>query len=278
MDYKQTLNLPQTDFPIRANLAKVEVEMQDAWQSGNIYHEIQKKNQGRPLYILRDGPPYPNGDIHLGHALNKILKDIIVKYKSMSGFSSPYVPGWDCHGLPIETQLLKEIRESGNQDIRDRIEFRNKCKEYALKYVDLQREEFKKLGVFGEWDKPYLTIDHSYEAKIIELFGILAENGYVYRGLKPIHWCPTDMTALAEAELEYEDDRSPSIYVKFEIQNQKSEILNKFKAQNPKFKTLLDLPWHVIIWTTTPWTLPSNVAVAAHPDYEYVFLDVGNEV
>src|SRR3989338_4027259 len=283
MEYKKTLNLPQTDFPIRANLAKVEEEMLAKWGGEDIYHKILQKAESRKQKaehrdILHDGPPYPNGDIHLGHALNKILKDIIVKYKSMSGFYAPYVPGWDCHGLPIETQLLKEIGISGNQGTRARIEFRNKCKEYALKYVDLQRREFKKLGIFGEWDKPYLTIDHTYEAKIIELFGDLAEKGYVYRGLKPIHWCPNDMTALAEAELEYQDDRSPSIYVKFEIQNQKSEILNKFKAQNPKFKTLLDLPWHVIIWTTTPWTLPSNVAVAAHPDYEYVFLDVGNEV
>ncbi|HVN67962.1 MAG TPA: isoleucine--tRNA ligase, partial [Candidatus Sulfotelmatobacter sp.] len=223
-------------------------------------------------YILHDGPPYPNGDIHLGHALNKTLKDIIVKYKAMSGFYAPYVPGWDCHGLPIETQLLKEIGDKRKE--MPVIEFREKCKEYALKYVDLQRREFKKLGIFGEWEKPYLTINHDYEAKIVELFGALAEKGYVYRGLKPIHWCPTDQTALAEAELEYQDDRSPSIYVKFEIRNPKSEINSNIR--NPKLPT--ELPWFLIVWTTTPWTLPSNVAVAAHEELEYVFLRVKDEV
>jgi isoleucyl-tRNA synthetase len=276
-EYKQTLNLPTTDFPIRANAAKVEEECLGKWEAEDIYHQIldsrkPKAESGKQerTYILHDGPPYPNGDIHLGHALNKILKDIIVKYKGMSGFYSPYIPGWDCHGLPIETQLLKELRVAGHESRVDILDFRNKCKEYALKYVDLQRAEFKKLGIFGEWDKPYLTIDHTYEAKIIELFGDLAEKGYVYRGLKPIHWCPTDQTALAEAELEYEDDRSPSIYVKFEIRNPKSEINSNIK--NPKLPT--DIPWFLIVWTTTPWTLPSNVAVAAHADLEYVFLRV----
>jgi isoleucyl-tRNA synthetase len=282
MEYKKTLNLPQTDFPIRANAAKVEEEFLGFWDKEDIYHKMQepgtKGSRDQGTYILHDGPPYPNGDIHLGHALNKILKDIIVKYKSMSGFYAPYIPGWDCHGLPIETQLLKELKVAGHESRGDIIEFRNKCKEYALKYVDLQRAEFKKLGIFGEWDKPYLTIDHAYEAKIIELFGNLAEKDYVFRGLKPIHWCPNDQTALAEAELEYEDDRSPSIYVKFKILNSKTEILNKFEAQNPNFKTILEIPWSVVIWTTTPWTLPSNVAVAANEDYEYVFLKVENEI
>ncbi|MFA4843718.1 MAG: isoleucine--tRNA ligase, partial [Candidatus Margulisiibacteriota bacterium] len=280
MEYKSTLNLPQTDFPIRANLAKVEEEMLGKWEKEDIYHKILAKNkvpgtrgQVPGTYILHDGPPYPNGDIHLGHALNKTLKDIIVKYKAMQGFYAPYIPGWDCHGLPIETQLLKELQTS-NFKLQNILEFRNKCKEYALKYVDLQRNEFKKLGIFADWAKPYLTIDHTYEAKIIELFGVLAAKGYVYRGLKPIHWCPTDMTALAEAEIEYEDDRSPSIYIKFEILNPKSEINSKLK--NPKLP--LDKPWSLIVWTTTPWTLPANVAVAAHPEYEYVFLDVGPEV
>jgi isoleucyl-tRNA synthetase len=276
--YKHTLNLPQTDFPIKANLAKVEEEFLGKWEEDDIYHEILKKNvesrtsNGEHRYILHDGPPYPNGDIHLGHALNKTLKDIIVKYKSMSGFYAPYIPGWDCHGLPIETQLLKEIGDKRKE--MSIMEFREHCKQYALKYVDLQRREFKKLGIFGEWDKPYLTIDHPYEAKIIELFGNLAEKGYVYRGLKPIHWCPTDQTALAEAEIEYEDDRSPSIYVKFQITNPKSQINSNIK--NPNLPT--DKPWSVIIWTTTPWTLPANVAVAAHPGLEYVFVDLGHEV
>jgi isoleucyl-tRNA synthetase len=275
-EYKKTLNLPQTDFPIRANAAQVEEDCLAKWAEQDIYHQILAKNlgerdggRGAGTYILHDGPPYPNGDIHLGHALNKTLKDIIVKYKSLSGFYAPYIPGWDCHGLPIETQLLKELQTS-NLKLQDKLEFRNKCKEYALKYVDLQRAEFKKLGIFAEWDKPYLTIDHTYEAKIIELFGILAEKGYVYRGLKPIHWCPADQTALAEAELEYEDDRSPSIYVKFKVLSPKSEVDSKIKNPNLPF----DLPWHLIVWTTTPWTLPANVAVAAHEDLEYVFLKV----
>ena len=284
MEYKKTLNLPQTDFPIRANLQKVEQEMLYHWQKEDVYHGMLGKSDSRTSnalpagrqvesrYILHDGPPYPNGDIHLGHALNKILKDIVVKYKSMNGFYAPFIPGWDCHGLPIETQLIKEIGDKRKE--MSISEFREKCKEYALKYVNLQREEFIKLGIFAEWQKPYLTIDHTYEEKIIELFGILAEKGYVYRGLKPIHWCPTDMTALAEAELEYEDDRSPSIYVKFQITNPKLQISSNIKNPNLPF----DLPWYAVIWTTTPWTLPANVAIAAHPDYEYVFLHVGNEI
>lgn len=257
MEYKQTLNLPQTDFPIRANPAKLEEECLSRWEKEDIYHKMLKKVESR--YILHDGPPYPNGDIHLGHALNKILKDIVVKYKSLSGFYAPYVPGWDCHGLPIETQLIKEIGDR-RKDMGI-AEFREHCKEYALKYVDIQRREFIKLGVFGEWEKPYLTIDHSYEEKIVELFGILAEKGYIYRGLKPIHWCPTDVTALAEAEIEYEDDRSPSIYVKFPMTNVKCQMKEIIRNPNLPF----DLPWSIVIWTTTPWTLPANVAVAGIP-------------
>jgi len=271
MEYKQTLNLPQTDFPIRANLAKVEEEFLSSWEKMNIYEKLQEKNKDKDKYILHDGPPYPNGDIHLGHALNKILKDIVVKYKSMSGFHSPYIPGWDCHGLPIETQLIKEIGDKRkNMSIP---EFRQHCKDYAMKYVDTQRREFKKLGVFGEWEKPYLTIDHSYEEKIVEVFGVLAEKGYIYRGLKPIHWCPTDRTALAEAEIEYEDEKSPSIYVKFRVVDNKSLTLDK-KSPVAALKD----PVSFVIWTTTPWTLPANVAIAAHPEYEYVFLKVNGEV
>lgn len=282
MEYKKTLNLPKTDFPIRANLKRVEEEMQAFWEKEDVYHKMQaagpstslgasKRQEAGGKYILHDGPPYPNGDIHLGHALNKILKDIVVKYKSMSGFSAPFVPGWDCHGLPIETQLIKEIGDK-RKDMSIP-EFRQKCMEYALKYVDLQRTEFKRLGVFGEWEKPYLTIDHSYEEKIIELFGILAEKGYIYRGLKPIHWCPVCETALAEAEIEYEDEKSPSIYVKFKVIDPKSIQVDK---KSPVAS--LTSPVSFVIWTTTPWTLPANVAIAAHPDYEYVFLKVDGEV
>jgi isoleucyl-tRNA synthetase len=270
MEYKSTLNLPKTDFPIRPNLAKVEEDIESHWLEINIYRQMLEKNQGREKYILHDGPPYPNGDIHLGHALNKVLKDFVVKYKNLAGFYAPYVPGWDCHGLPIETQLLKEIRKSGDQGIGDKIEFRKKCKDYALKYVDIQRREFKKLGVFGDWDNPYLTLDFVYEAKIVEVFGKLAERGYIYRGLKPIHWCPHCETALAEAEIEYEDEKSPSIYVKFQIPNPNFQTIIKTQLPN--------LPMSFIIWTTTPWTLPANVAIAAHPDYEYVFLKAGSEI
>ncbi|MBN2057564.1 MAG: isoleucine--tRNA ligase [Candidatus Saganbacteria bacterium] len=270
MEYKKTLNLPKTDFPIRAKLKEVEQHFSEHWDNEDIYHKIQHKNDKNDKYILHDGPPYPNGDIHLGHALNKILKDIVVKYKSMAGFSSPYVPGWDCHGLPIETQLIKEI--SDRRKDMSVTEFRQKCKEYALKYVDLQRTEFKRLGVLAEWAKPYLTIDHEYEADIIRLFGVLAEKGYVYRGLKPIHWCPDCQTALAEAEIEYEDDRSPSILVKFQV---KDPAAIKIDKRSPMAKYVG--PVSFVIWTTTPWTLPANVAVAAHPDYEYIFLKVSRD-
>jgi len=272
VEYKKTLNLPKTDFPIRANLKGVEEEFSAKWESENIYAKIQEKAKDKEKYILHDGPPYPNGDIHLGHALNKVLKDIVVKYKSMQGFHAPYVPGWDCHGLPIETQLIKEIGDKRKE--MTITEFRQRCKEYALKYVDLQRTEFKLLGVFGQWDRPYLTIDHEYEEKIVELFGVLAEKGYIYRGLKPIHWCPHCETALAEAEIEYGDERSPSIFVKFQTANNKQQTIPNIK--NPNFPK--DTPINFVIWTTTPWTLPANVAIAAHPDYEYVFLKVDNAI
>lgn len=271
MEYKNTLNLPKTDFPIKVNHIKLEPELLSFWETGNIYEMMKDKNHGKDKYILHDGPPYPNGDIHLGHALNKILKDIVVKYKSMSGFYSPYIPGWDCHGLPIETQMIKELGvKRKTMSISD---FREKCQEYALSYVDVQREEFKRLGCFGDWNNPYLTVKHNYESGIVELFGILAEKGYVYRGLKPIHWCPTDETALAEAEIEYEDDESYSIYVKFRVKS--------IESKSPEFKPLQDVltgDSYFVVWTTTPWTLPANVAIAAHPDYEYVAVVVGSGV
>ncbi|OGB87332.1 isoleucine--tRNA ligase, partial [candidate division WOR-1 bacterium RIFCSPHIGHO2_02_FULL_45_12] len=276
MEYKHTLNLPKTDFPIRANLKNVEEEMLGKWEGEDIYHKMQENTEHRARnakysYILHDGPPYPNGDIHLGHALNKVLKDIIVKYKSMQGFLAPYVPGWDCHGLPIETQLIKQIGDKRKE--MSIVEFRQKCKEYALNYVDLQRTEFKRLGILGEWGRPYLTIDHAYEEKIVELFGALAEKGYIYRGLKPIHWCPHCETALAEAEIEYKDEKSPSIFIKFKVINPKTASVNK---KSPVAS--LGLPVSFVVWTTTPWTLPANVAIAAHPDFEYVFLKVNDEI
>ena len=277
MDYKQTLNLPKTDFPIRANSAAVEEEMLSFWPKNEIYENLLKKVESgkskvENRFILHDGPPYANGHIHLGHAINRILKDIVIKNKLMGGFYSPFIPGWDCHGLPIETQLIKELGDKRKE--MGIIEFRQKCHEYAIKFVEIQRSESIKLGVFGDWFNPYLTIDPNVEAKIIETFGKLADSGYVYRGLKPIHWCPNCETALAEAELEYEDHRTPSIYVKFQIPNPKNQISSRI--QIPNFPD--DLPLFAVIWTTTPWTLPANVAIAANPVNEYAFVLVNNEI
>ncbi len=269
MDYKKTLNLPETEFPIRTNLQKVEEELLTFWKDMGLYEEIQRKNKNLPKYILHDGPPYANGDVHLGTALNKILKDIVVKYKVMSGFNSPFVPGWDCHGLPIETALLKEL--GGGRISIPILAFREKCKEYAHRYIDIQRKQFMRLGVFGDWFKPYLTLNPSYEEKIIELFGKLAEGGYIYRGLKPIHWCPNCETALAEAEIEYEDEESLSIYVKFPVF--KTEGLS---SELKILSSTLECGYF-IIWTTTPWTLPANVAIALHPEHEYAITKVGEE-
>jgi isoleucyl-tRNA synthetase len=271
MEYKNTLSLPKTDFPIKSNHAKLQPELLEFWASSNVYQRMLKNNAGKNKYILHDGPPYPNGDIHLGHALNKILKDIVVKYKAMTGHYTPFIPGWDCHGLPIETQMIKELGVKRKTMSTD--EFRAKCREYAVHYVDTQRDEFKTLGCLADWDNPYLTINHKYESGIVELFGILAEKGYIYRGLKPIHWCPNCETALAEAELEYEDETSTSIYVKFKVKS--------IEAKSPEYarlKEILNGGAYFVIWTTTPWTLPANVAIAAHPDFEYVAVMVGSEI
>lgn len=271
MDYKQTLNLPKTDMPMRANLANVEQEFLGYWKDTGIYQKMLEKNKDKKHYILHDGPPYANGHIHLGHAINRILKDIVVKYKTMAGFYTPFIPGWDCHGLPIETQLLKEL--GNKRKDMNTLEFRKGCHDYAMKFVGIQREESIHLGVLGDWYNPYLTLDPIYEEKVIEVFGKLADNGYIYRGLKPIHWCPKCRTALAEAEIEYSDERSPSIFVKFKVKD-----IEQLKANKKSPLHNLDLPIYFIIWTTTPWTLPANVAIAAHPKYEYVFLKVGEEI
>ncbi len=271
MEYKNTLNLPKTDFPIKANHAKLEPELLAFWDKEKVYGRMKEKHRDKKKFILHDGPPYPNGDIHLGHALNKILKDIVVKYKSMAGYYSPFIPGWDCHGLPIETQMIKEL--GLKRKAMDALEFRKKCQEYALKYVDVQREEFKRLGCVGDWNDPYLTIKYDYESGIAKLFGILAEKGFVYRGLKPIHWCPVDETALAEAEIEYQDDDSVSVYVKFKVKS--------IESKSPEFRQLQDVltgDSYFVVWTTTPWTLPANVAIAAHPEHEYAAISVGNEI
>jgi isoleucyl-tRNA synthetase len=266
-DYKNSLNLPQTDFPMKANLAEREPFIMGFWEEEKIYEKIQEKNRQDKHYILHDGPPYANGHIHIGHALNKILKDIIIKYRGMKGFYSPYVPGWDCHGLPIELQVDKNLGK--RKEEVSILEKRRLCREYAAQFVDIQKEEFKRLGVLGDWSSPYLTMSFTYEASIVREFAHFVKEGYVYRGKKPVHWCPSCITALAEAEVEYADKESPSVYVKFRVRD--SDIKEKLSA-------LAGKKVFIIIWTTTPWTLPANLALAVHPELEYVAVENGNEI
>lgn len=264
MDYKDTLNLPKTDFPMKANLVKREPEMIAKWDRENLYQRIREISKGRKLYTLHDGPPYANGNIHMGTAFNKVLKDIIIKSKQMEGFDSPYVPGWDCHGLPIEHKVDSEL--GGRKGSMTQVEVRRYCREYAKKYVDIQREEFRRLGVLGEWERPYLTMSYDYEATIVREFGKFALNGSLYRSKKPIYWCISCKTALAEAEVEYEQHTSPSIFVKF-------PMISDLSKDRPEFG---GRPVFMLIWTTTPWTIPANLAIALHPDLEYVAVDPGN--
>ncbi|HPD56043.1 MAG TPA: isoleucine--tRNA ligase [Smithellaceae bacterium] len=265
MDYKQSLNLPQTDFPMKANLAQREPEMLKRWEETGIYKMIRKKLKGAKPFILHDGPPYANGNIHLGTALNKILKDIVVKAKNMSGFDGVYVPGWDCHGLPIEHQVDKEL--GAKKATMSQADKRRACRAYAEKYVGIQREQFKRLGVFGEWDNPYLTMAYPYEAATIAEFGKLYLNGSVYKGKKPVYWCASCKTALAEAEIEYADHQTPSIYVKFAVTSDIAKVLPKLAGQKIS----------VVIWTTTPWTIPANLAIALKEDFIYTAVKVDNE-
>ncbi len=259
MDYKKTVQLPQTEFPMRARLSEREPQRLKVWAKEDPYRTLQEigRAQGRDSFVLHDGPPYANGHIHIGHALNKVLKDMVVRSKSMEGYRSPYVPGWDTHGLPIELQVVKEegeeLRHEGGM-----YAFRQACRQYALRYVDVQRDEFRRLGIWGDWERPYLTLEHEYEARQIELFGAMAEKGYIYKGLKPVHWCSSCETALAEAEIEYHDHRSPSVYVAFRVKDAKG---------------LFEDEADFIIWTTTPWTLPANLAIAVHPDLDYVLIE-----
>ncbi|MBH0196048.1 MAG: isoleucine--tRNA ligase [Nitrospira sp.] len=273
MDYKATLNLPKTDFPMKANLPQREPELLAWWEQQKLYEQIQEAGKGRPRYVLHDGPPYANGRIHIGHALNKVLKDIIVKSKTMAGFHAPYVPGWDCHGLPIEHQVMKELGDK-KKDL-DVSAIRKLCRDYAEKYVTIQREEFQRLGVLGEWQQPYRTMTPAYEAAIIREFGKFVERGGVYKGLKPVLWCTQDQTALAEAEVEYENHTSPSIYVKFPIVTSPAVLSRTFPGiPFPDGITSIS----VVIWTTTPWTLPANQAVCLNSDFDYVFVQVGSEL
>ena len=257
MEYKDTLNLPKTDFPMRANLPQNEPKQVEKWQRDETYFQALEINHGNPKFILHDGPPYANGNIHIGHALNKILKDIIVKYKAMTGNAAPYVPGWDCHGLPIELQVEKNIGRAKKLAM-SKAEIRRLCKEYAEKYISIQRDEFKRLGVLGDWERPYRTLDPAYEAQEVRELGKIVESGALYRQKKPVYWCASCVTALAEAEVEYEDHIAPSIYVKFAVTNSKG--LFPIDPVNGTF---------FVIWTTTPWTLPANQAIAVHPKFMY---------
>jgi isoleucyl-tRNA synthetase len=258
MEYKNTLNLPQTDFPMKAELPTREPEIARTWAENDVYARTANR-PGAESFVLHDGPPYSNGDIHLGHALNKILKDVIVKYKAMRGFAAPYVPGWDNHGLPIEVNVMKEFRKAGQTP--DKVTLRKRCREYAAEYVQRQRGQFERLGVRGDWANPYLTMSEVFEATIVKVFGELMDKGFIYRGLKPVYWCPTDETALADAEIEYvEGKKDPSIYVRFPLARDPHGV---FEGA-PKERC------YTVIWTTTPWTIPANVAVAVSPTFEYV--------
>jgi len=266
--YKETLNLPQTDFPMRGNLAKREPEQLEKWYSDNIYEKIRQARQGAEKYILHDGPPYANGEIHLGHAVNKVLKDIIVKAKTLSGYDAPYVPGWDCHGLPIELNVEKKLGKAG-MDITP-TEFRQACRTYASTQINIQRDAFKRLGVFGQWDAPYETMDYQFEADIIRVLGKILANDYIHQGYKPVHWCMNCGSALAEAEVEYEDKDSPAIDVKFPFADEEAlwQVCHHTLDSHPDLSHLA-----IVIWTTTPWTLPANQAVAVHPDLTYAVVE-----
>lgn len=265
-DYNNTLNLPVTDFPMRGNLPKREPETLEKWEKNRLYYKIVEKNQGKPAYILHDGPPYANGEIHLGTALNKTLKDIIVKYKNMSGFCSPYVPGWDTHGLPIELKAMKAIGvENG---AIPPVELRKHCRDFALTHVANQMKQFKRLGTLGDYDDPYVTLKPEYEARQIEVFGEMAKKGYMYKGLKPVYWCPDCNTALAEAEIEYSNDPCHSIYVKFNVTDDKG-IFTALGLDLSKI--------YFVIWTTTTWTIPGNLAICLGPEYNYTLVKAGDE-
>ncbi len=263
---KDTLNLPQTSFSMKAKLSQKEPEIIKRWEEIELYQKIQKKMENCPSFVLHDGPPYANGRIHLGTSLNKILKDFIVKTKTMQGYRSPYLPGWDCHGLPIEIKVDQLLGEKKRE--LSIIEIRDECKKYALKFVDIQRNQFKRLGVFGEWKKPYLTMNPEYEGNVIRYLAAFFASGNVYKGKRPVHWCPHCRTALAEAEIEYKDRKSPSIYVKFPMISDLSQKFPGLKGKNVS----------ILIWTTTPWTLPANLAIAFHPDYEYAAFETDGDV
>src|SRR5580658_5732225 len=255
-NYKDTLNLPRTDFAMKADLVQREPQRLQQWESRQLYRQIQASRAGQPRFVLHDGPPFANGDVHIGTALNKILKDIIIRYHSLRGQDAPYVPGWDCHGLPIEFKVTQEMRKAG-QTGAGPVEIRQACDAYARKFIDIQRAQFKRLGVLGDWENPYLTLDKQYEADELRLFADIVAKGFVYRGKKPVYWSIPCRTALAEAEVEYHDHVSQSVYVKFPVIGQPHTF--------------------IVIWTTTPWTLPANLAVAYNEKLQYVQVSVEEE-
>jgi isoleucyl-tRNA synthetase len=261
MEYKDTLNLPQTGFPMKANLPQREPETLASWEENDLYGAMEAAGKDKPLFVLHDGPPYANGHIHIGHALNKVLKDIVLKVKRMEGFHAPYVPGWDCHGLPIELQVEKNLGSRKHQI--SKLEMRRLCREYAAKFVAIQRDEFKRLGIQGDWENPYLTMKYEYEGRTAAELAKFAHNGGLYRGRKPVHWCSSCVTALAEAEVEYADHSSPSIHVRFPLMDDVSASIPALAGRQA----------YVVIWTTTPWTIPANLAIAMHPEYDYVALE-----
>ena len=266
-DYNKTLNLPKTDFSMRAGLPQKEPEMVQKWEQNRLYDAMLAHNEGKPLYILHDGPPYANANIHLGTALNKVLKDIVVRYKNMTGYNAPYVPGWDTHGLPIE---LKVIKEKGLELLSNPVELRRHCREFALSHVENQKNQFKRLGTLANYDKPYLTLKPEFEAQQIEIFGAMAKKGYIYKDLKSVYWCPECVTALAEAEIEYADDPCDSIYVKFQITADTNGVLARMGAADLAHT-------YAVIWTTTTWTLPANLAICLGPEFEYVLVAANGE-
>ncbi|RME18143.1 MAG: isoleucine--tRNA ligase, partial [Bdellovibrio sp.] len=265
--YKETINLPKTDFPMKGNLPQTEPHMIKAWEANKIYEKMVSQNDPANKFVMPDGPPYANGNIHVGHVLNKVLKDIIIKYKNMCGQRAAFIPGWDCHGLPIELKVTKRLGSKGKEMSPQQI--RQECRKEALKWVDTQREQFIRLGILAQWDKPYLTLSPDYEAAEIRVLAKIQKNGILYRGEKPVYWCTKLQTALAAAEVEYHDHTSPSIFVKFFLKPEDQQ----------KIKNLPDpqKPLAFVIWTTTPWTLPANLAIALHPQFSYGLYEANSE-
>jgi isoleucyl-tRNA synthetase len=290
LDLKATVNLPKTDFAQKANLAQREPERLARWREMDLYHAVRRARAGRPMFVLHDGPPYANADIHIGTAMNKILKDFVVKSHSMMGYDAPYVPGYDCHGLPIELYVDKKLGAKKAQ--MGPVSIRRACREHAAQALKRQTRDFERLGILGEWEDPYLTMSNAYEAETARLFGRFIERGFVYKGARPVYWCIHDQTALAEAEVEYKEHTSPSIYVKFPLpEDQVRELRRRISEADLEvisvdsqgtvthnFQTAFDKPVFVLIWTTTPWTLPANLGVSVNPNFDYAAIHAGEEI